>query len=61
MKKILKIDGAKVLGKKEQIKIMGGYGSSFNCCGPNKCRVNFPGGSFCEPGRCTSNGGCIFY
>ncbi len=59
MKKILELNGVQKLSRKEQVKINGaGFGG---CCSPNQCRVSFPGGSFCEPGRCLSWGGCIFY
>ncbi len=58
MKNILNLAGIQKLNKEEQSKIRGAIFSG--CCSSNKCRVSFPGGEFCEPGRCT-NFGCIFY
>ncbi|WP_271768146.1 hypothetical protein [Aquimarina algiphila] len=59
MKKILNLTGVQKLSKEQQGQIKGAIG--IGCCGSNKCRVSFPGGSFCEPGRCLPYGGCIFY
>ncbi|WP_160114084.1 MULTISPECIES: hypothetical protein [Aquimarina] len=58
MKKILNLTGVQKLSKEQQGQIKGA--AFAGCCSPNRCRVSFPGGSFCEPGRCTSFG-CIFY
>lgn len=60
MKKILNVTGVQKLSKIEQGSIKGA-GTSISCCGSNKCRISFPGGSFCEPGRCLQWGGCILY
>ncbi len=60
MKNILKLNGVKELSKETQSQLRGA-GSFISCCGGNKCRISFPGGSFCEPGRCLQWGGCILY
>ncbi|MDH7444036.1 hypothetical protein [Aquimarina sp. 2201CG14-23] len=62
MKKILDLTGVKTLSKGEQRSIKGAM-TSITCCGSNRCRISFPGGSFCEPGRCNpwGWGGCILY
>ena len=60
MKKILTIKDVKKLSRTEQ-KSINGAGTSITCCGNNRCRISYPGGSFCEPGRCLSWGGCILY
>ncbi|MGY3795654.1 hypothetical protein [uncultured Aquimarina sp.] len=66
MKKILELSGIQELSKAQQRSIKGAM-TSITCCNPNprgggnKCRISYPGGSFCEPGRCTNWGGCILY
>ncbi|WP_405206004.1 hypothetical protein [Aquimarina sp. LLG6339-5] len=67
MKKILELTGVQELSKGQQRSIKGAN-TYISCCNPspingsgNRCRISFPGGSFCEPGRCTSFGGCILY
>ncbi len=60
MKKILNLTGVQKLSREQQGAINGSRGY-ISCCGNNKCRISFPGGSFCEPGRCTQWGGCILY
>ncbi|MDH7444037.1 hypothetical protein [Aquimarina sp. 2201CG14-23] len=60
MKKILELKGVQELSKEEQRSVKGAWGN-VSCCGRNKCRISFPGGSFCEPGRCLDWGGCILY
>ena len=58
MKKILELTGVQTLSKAQQRQIKGAMFSG--CCSPNRCRVSWAGGSFCEPGRCSYRG-CIFY
>ncbi|AXT53683.1 hypothetical protein D1818_23705 [Aquimarina sp. BL5] len=67
MKKILELKGVQELSKGQQRSIKGAN-TYISCCNPNpingsgnRCRISFPGGSFCEPGRCTGWGGCILY
>lgn len=60
MKNILELTGVQKLTKQQQRNIKGAI-ASISCCGRNKCRISYAGGSFCEPGRCTSNGGCIIF
>ncbi|AXT59146.1 hypothetical protein D1816_01865 [Aquimarina sp. AD10] len=60
MKKILALKGVEVLSKKQKQQIKGAIG--IGCCPSGRgCLISFPGGSFCEPGRCLPYGGCIFY
>ncbi len=68
MKKILNLTGVQKLSREQQRNVKGSWGPTVRCCNPNprngsgnKCRISFPGGSFCEPGRCTQNGGCIIF
>ncbi len=51
MKKILELTGVQKLSKEQQQQIKGAMGN-VTCCGNRKCRISFPGGSFCEPGYC---------
>jgi hypothetical protein len=60
MKNILNLTGVQKLSKQQQQNIKGAM-SSISCCGRNKCRISYAGGSFCEPGRCGAWGQCILY
>ena len=62
MKKLLDVTGVKTLSKKEQQTIKGMM-TYISCCGGNKCRISYPGGSFCEPGYCDPYawGTCLLY
>ncbi len=63
MKKILNLSGVQKLSKQEQRQLKGGR-TSISCCPTGRgCQISFPGGSFCEPGRCNPFGwgGCILY
>lgn len=67
MKRILELEGIQKLSKEQQRSIKGAM-TSITCCNPNprtgtgnKCRISYPGGSFCEPGSCQPWGGCILY
>ncbi|WP_159025768.1 hypothetical protein [Aquimarina sp. Aq78] len=60
MKNILELTGVQKLSKQQQRNIKGAM-ASISCCGRNKCRINYAGGSFCEPGRCNTWGQCILY
>ncbi len=59
MKKILELTGVQKLSKEQQEQIKGAMGR-VTCCGSNKCRISFPGGSFCDYGYCQPNGNCIW-
>ncbi len=61
MNKILNLEGIKKLSKKEQRHVIGSARTTISCCGRSKCRISYPGGSFCEPGRCDDFGRCILY
>ncbi|MBG6132636.1 hypothetical protein IWQ47_003861 [Aquimarina sp. EL_43] len=60
MKNILELTGVQKLSKQQQRNIKGAM-ASISCCGRNKCRISYAGGSFCEPGRCNRWGQCILY
>ncbi|MBW1298675.1 hypothetical protein [Aquimarina litoralis] len=66
MKKILNLEGIQKLSKSQQRSIKGA-GTIISCCSNNpfgtgnRCRITYGNFSFCEPGRCTGNGGCILY
>ncbi len=62
MKKILSLKGVQELSKEQQRQIKGAM-TSITCCGRNRCRISYAGGSFCEPGRCLGGvyNRCILY
>jgi len=62
MKKILNLKGIQKLSKEEQGSIKGAWQGRATCCPSGRgCLISFGNQSFCEPGRCTQWGGCIFY
>ncbi len=63
MKKILELKGVQELSKGAQRSIKGAM-TSITCCPTGRgCQISYPGGSFCEPGRCNpwGWGGCMLY
>ncbi|HHC80821.1 MAG TPA: hypothetical protein ENK46_13120 [Flavobacteriia bacterium] len=62
MKKLTTLKGAKKLSKNEQKGISGGnWGRSCTQNGYLCCQTFSNGATFCDAGRCKSNGFCFWY
>ncbi len=61
MKKILNLKGIQEISKQQQQNIKGAWGRATCCPSGRGCLIRIGPRSFCEPGRCTSWGGCVFY
>ncbi|CAL2090113.1 hypothetical protein [Tenacibaculum sp. 190524A02b] len=59
MKKLKDLKGMKVLSRKEQNEVNGGFRTY--CGGPRKCCVRISTGvEFCDYGYCMGNGQCVW-
>lgn len=59
MKKLKDLKGMKVLSKKEQSEVNGGFRTY--CKGRNQCCVRIsPTHEFCDYGYCRGNGQCVW-
>ncbi len=64
MKKLANLKGVKTLNKDEQKAFSGGNWGGRSCTqqGGSICCQTFPSGfTFCDAGRCKSNGYCLWY